>query len=488
MTRGARIAVACACAAASTGCAVGPEFQRPLAPAVTQVTATALPTATAGGPSQADRAQRFVDAATTPPDWWRAFGSDELNALVAQALRQSPTLASAQAALRQAREMAEAQRGAFLPSVQADYAPMRARVPEAVSSPVSSGASVYTLHTAQVSVDYVFDLFGANRRSVESLDAQSESQQWQWRAARLTLVASVANAALQWASLQEQLETTDRLTAIAESQLALMNAQHRLGEASGAMVLAQEAMLRQAQATAAALRRTLAQQHDLLAALVGVAPAQLPAPALRLSGLRLPDAPTTLPARLIEQRPDIRAAEASLHAANAQVGVAVANMLPQISLTADYGAGAKTLAQLFGSAGLLWSIGADIAQPVFDGGALLHRKRASEAQLEQALGQYHGAVLNAFQNVADALEAVRHDADQWLATSRQERIGQTSLEIAQRQLELGDISRLVLLNAESNHLQAAIARVQSQANRFSDVCAVYQSLGGSWNDIAGDVK
>ena len=469
-------------AAMVTGCAVGPDYQRPAAPAVSSFTRAPLPGSTAGGTHASDRAQYFVDAAAAPPAWWSVFGSAELDALVDRALRQSPSLAAAQGALRQAQEIALAQRGASLPAVQAGYAPTRGRVPVATSSPLSSGASVYTLHTAQVSVSYLLDAFGGNQRRVESLEAQSESQAWQLRAARLTLAANVVNAALQEASLRDQLTATVRLIGIAERQWGLLQSQQQLGAASGAAVLAQETLLRQTEALAAGLKRQLAQQRDLLAVLVGAFPADLQAPAFALSTLSLPDVPTGVPAGLIERRPDIRAAEAQVHSANAELGVALANMLPQLTLTANYGAGAETLGQLFSASGLLWGLAANLAQPLFQGGTLLHRNHAAQAQLDQALAQYRGTVLNAFQNVADSLEAVHHDADQHVAATRQEQLAQRSLGIAQRQHELGDISTLVLLSAEASSLQATLARVQAHASRLMDVVAVHQALGGSWNE------
>lgn len=473
------------CAATATAvlsaCAVGPDYHRPATPQPERLTAVALPEATAGGTQAADRAQRFVDLAQSPPAWWTVFGSAELDALVDRALQHSPTIAAADAALRQAQELADAQQGALFPAVQASYSPTRARVSEVSSSPLNSGASLYTLHTAQLSISYAADIFGGNRRSVEALDAQSEFQTWQLRAARLTLAANVVNAAIQEASLRDQLAAVEELSRIAERQLTLLQVQRRLGATSGASIFAQEALLHQAEASTAGLRKQLAQQRDLLAVLVGTLPAEMPAPSLQLSGLRLPDVPIGLPGPLVEQRPDVRAAAAQLHAANAQVGVSVSNMLPQITLTASYGSSAETLAQLFRASGLAWSVAASVTQTVFQGGALLHRKRAAEAQLDQSLAQYRSSVLSAFQNVADALEAVRHDAEQHVATIRQEQAAQTSLRIAQRQLELGDISVLTLLNAQAAYLQAALARIQAQASRSSDVVAVYQALGGNWD-------
>jgi NodT family efflux transporter outer membrane factor (OMF) lipoprotein len=466
------------------GCAMGPDFQPPAALPIGRFTTTQLPQVTSGAGSDAERVQHFVDAQTTPLAWWTVLGSSEINSLVDRALASSPTISTAEAALRQAQELVAAQRGGFFPTVSASYSGTRARVPGEVASPVSSGASLYTLHTAQVSVGYVVDVFGANRRAVEALQAQGEAQLWQLRAAQLTLAANVASAALQEASLREQLASTERLLSIADRQWQLLGVQQRLGEAAGVAVLTQEALVHQTEGAAAALRKQLAQQHDLLAVLVGSVPADVSALQLKLSTLRLPDVPIGLPARLVAQRPDVRSAQAQLQAANAQIGVAVANMLPQITLSTDFGSGAQELSQLFRAGGLLWSVGAGLTQPIFQGGTLLHRKRAAEAQTEQALGQYRSTVLTAFQGVADSLEAVVQDADQLVAASAQERAAQAALRAAQRQLELGSISVLTLLSAENAAQQASIARVQAQASRFSDVVAVYQALGGSWNDVA----
>ena len=463
------------------GCAVGPDYRPPVAPQASRFTVEALPESTAGGATDQDRAQRFSDGARPPPNWWTLLGSSELSVLVDRALQKSPTVAAAEASLRRTQELAAAQYGVFLPSVLAGYSPTRGRVADVTSSPLSSGASVYTLHTAQLSVGYAVDVFGGNRRALESLEAQRDAQNWQLRAAQLTLAANVVSAVLLEASLRDQLAATEQLSNMAERQLHLLETQRRLGAAPGSAVLAQEALLRQAEATAAGQRKQLAVQRDLLATLIGTVPSDLPSLTVKLSDLHLPDVPTGLPARLVEQRPDVRAAESQLHSANADVGVAVANMLPQITLSANYGAGAESLSHLFRASSLLWSVGANLAQPVFEGGSLLHRKRAADAQLQFALAQYQSTVLGAFQNVADSLEAARHDADQHLATIRQERAASASLRIAQRQLELGDISVLTLLNAESAFLQASTARIQAQASRYIDIVAVYQALGGGWS-------
>jgi NodT family efflux transporter outer membrane factor (OMF) lipoprotein len=471
-------------AASLVGCATGPDYRPPAPPGGTQLTSQPLPELLAGlDPGNAP--QRFIDAAAVPPAWWTVFGSRTLDALVERAIQHNPTLVAAEAALRQANELLAAQRAAFLPSLQASYAPQRGRVAQAVSSPLASGALLYTLHTAQLSVGYVPDAFGANRRGVEALAAQRDAQAWQLRAARLSLAANVVNAAVQDASLRAQLQAIERLREIAAHELQLAKVQRRLGDAPGAAVFTQEAVLHQAEATAAGLRKQLAQQDDLLAVLAGDRPTEAMPITIELAGLQLPDIPTSLPAALVAHRPDVRAAEAQLHAANAQVGVAAAALLPQISLSADFGSAAQRLSEMFRANGLLWSVGAEVAQTVFDGGALRHRRRAAEAALDEALAQYESTLLVAFQNISDGLEAARHDAELQQATTQEETAAARALAIARRQLELGDIGRLALLQSESAWLQAKIADVQARADRLSDVAALYQALGGSWNSESG---
>jgi NodT family efflux transporter outer membrane factor (OMF) lipoprotein len=462
-------------------CAVGPDYVAPPPPAFQQETTTPLPAVTAGGESKTDRPQHFVDAELSSMPWWQSFDAAQVDALVTQALLHNPTIAAAESALQVAQELAEAQRSGLFPAVAATYTPLRSKIPQALASPVSSGASLYTLHTAAVSVAYVPDLFGAARRGVEATEAQRDAQAWQLRAARLALVTNVVTAAMLEASLRDQLKASQQLEAIAERQWQVFMVQHRLGIVSGAVVLSQESLLRQTQTSLASLQRQVALQHNLLAALVGVVPSDLPALDMKVSDLVLPDVPTRLPASLVLQRPDVGIAAAQLQAVNADVGVAVANMLPQVSLSADYGASAQSLSQLFRASGLLWSLGANLTQPIFDGGALLHRKRAAEAAYQQALAQYQGTLLVAFQNVADSLEACRHDAEVYVATLREETLARATLHIASRQQELGDVAALVVLNAEATYSQAQIARIQAQTNRLVDVAAAYLAIGGSWN-------
>ncbi len=455
------------------GCAVGPDFHPP---------APALPAGYTAEPlTGIDRSQRLVPSARLAADWWSLYRSPALDRLVERVLAANPDLQAAEAALRAAREATRAQQGAYLPTVGASISPSRQKVATPLSSPLQSGAGLFNLHTAQLTVGLVPDVFGANRRAVEGLAAQAEAQRWQAEGARLTLATNAVAAAVQSASLQAQIDATRRLVDAGEQQLALTRRQLELGAVPEAAVLAQQAALEQLRTTLPPLRRQLAQTRDQLAALAGGFPADAGPETFQLDGFTLPaELPLALPAQLVEQRPDVRSAQAQWQAANAQIGVATAAMLPQITLSADTGSVATRYADLFRAGTGFWTLGANLAQPLFEGGALLHRRRAAVASAEQAAAQYRSTVLSAFQNVADALEAIRNDADALAAAGRAEQASADSLAVTRRQQELGDISYLALLAAEQSYQQAVIALVQARAARLADTAALFQALGGGW--------
>jgi NodT family efflux transporter outer membrane factor (OMF) lipoprotein len=463
------------------GCAVGPSFERPATDAPASFVAEPLPAQTTAAPIQGGAAQRFVSGAEVPARWWTLFGSTQLDAFIDQALESSPTIQSARAAMRVADETALAQRGALWPSVQGGFNSSRQRIAEGLASPLSSNSNVFTLHTAQLAISYVFDLFGGNRRALESAQAQAESQRYQLEAAMLTLGSNIAVAAIQEASLRAQIAATREIIHIDEVQLALVRKQLDLGAAPRINVVAQEAVLAQAQALLPPLEKQLAQQRNALAALAGRLPGEARAPAFDLASLDLPVAlPLSLPSRLVERRPDVRAAEAQLHAASAQVGVAIANMLPQITLTAGGGYSATEIRRLTDPQNLMWNAAAGLVQPLFEGGTLLHRKRAAEAAYDQAAAQYRGVVVTAFQNVADALGALALDAEALRATAAAEQAILASLQMTRKQVELGDINYVALLTAQQAYQQAVLNRVQAQAARYADTVALFQALGGGW--------
>jgi NodT family efflux transporter outer membrane factor (OMF) lipoprotein len=470
------------------GCAVGPDYQRPAVPAGSSYAPTALPQNTASANGAGGNAQQFVRDMDIPGQWWVLFRSAPLNALIDDALKQNPDVGAAQAALQVAEENVRAQRGAYFPTVSAGVDPTRQSTGSVLSSGVASNSTLYNLTTAQLSISYSPDLWGGNRRQVESLVALADAQRFELEATYLTLTSNLVNAAIGEASLRAQIAATQD---IVDSQSKIRDSFHRqwsLGNVAESDMAAQDAATEQALATLPPLQKQLAQQRDLLAALSGRAPEQELDAHFDLNTLQLPAVlPLTLPARLVEQRPDVRAADAQLHAACAQIGVAFANRLPNIQISANVGSAAEQVHNLFGSGGGFWNIGTAITAPIFDGGTLKHKQRAAEASYRQAAEQYRSTVLSALQNVADALHAVQSDAQALAAIARAEQAAARSLSIAQRQLSLGDISSVSLLNAQVTYRQAELALIQARANRYADAVALFQALGGGWwnrHDVA----
>jgi NodT family efflux transporter outer membrane factor (OMF) lipoprotein len=470
-----------ACSVLIAGCAVGPDFRRPSPPAVDGYTPEPLAAESVAAETAGGAAQRFVRELDVPGQWWTLYRSPALNSLVEQALKANPTIQSAQAALRVAEENYLASRGALFPSADASFSSTRQKTAPVLSSPLNAPEPIFNLHTAQLSVAYAPDVFGGTRRQVESAAALAESQRYELEATYVTLSTNVVVAAVQEAALRAQIAATEEIVKLETEQVALMQRQYELGAIAEANVIAQRVILAQAQATLAPLRKQLAQQRNLLTTLAGRLPSDEVAERFDFASLELPvELPVSLPSKLVEQRPDVRAAEAALHAASAQVGVAVANMLPQFTINANTGSAATEIASLFGSGSGFWLVGASVAQPLFHGGTLLHRKRAAEAAYEQAAAQYRGTVIGALQNVADALRALQFDAIALKAALDAKLLAEESLAIAQRQLELGDISYLGLLTAEQAYQQTVLALVQAQANRYADTAALFQALGGGW--------
>ncbi|MEA3149220.1 MAG: hypothetical protein QOD56_159 [Gammaproteobacteria bacterium] len=464
---------ACAC--------VGPNFHRPAKPEVERYTAEPLPAATASASAVGGAAQRFLDGQDVPKNWWTLFGSEELDALVTEALRANPDVMSAQAALRQAMENAAAQRGSYFPAVQASFDANRNHDAIGVLQPtLNSGAAYYHLFTPQVSISYVPDVFGANRRAVESLSAQAEASRASLDATYLTLTANVVTTAIQEAGLRAQIAGTEHLIALERESLEVLRHELELGAVAEADVYAQDAALAQLEGTLPPLHKQLHQARDQLAVLTGRLPADATATRFDLDQLILPtDLPLGVPSQLVERRPDVRAAEAQLHAATADVGVAIANLLPQFTLTGNIGSTATLFSNLFKPGTGFWSIGANATQTLFQGGTLIHRKRAADAALDQAGAAYKSAVLTAFQNVADALHALDADAEALQAASRAEAAAQRSLGVAHQQLELGSVSYLALVSSEQTYQQAVVAVAQARTNRYADTAALFQALGGS---------
>jgi NodT family efflux transporter outer membrane factor (OMF) lipoprotein len=448
---------------------------------VERYTAQALPESTASAEGAGGAAQRFLAEREIPRNWWTLFGSRELDERVEEALRANPNVLSAQAALRQATENTAAQRGSYFPSVQASFDAQRQQNAVGVLAPtLSSGTALFNLYTPQVTVSYVPDVFGTNRRQVESLQAQAEASRYELDATYLTLTANVVTAAVMEAGLRAQIAATTRVITLERESLAVLRRQLALGAIAEADVYAQDAALAQLEGTLPPLSKQLYQTRDSLAVLTGRLPSELEPVSFELEQLTLPtDLPLGVPSQLIERRPDVRAAEAQLHAATAQVGAAIANMLPQFVITGNAGSAATLMGDLFKPGTRFWGIGAEATQTLFEGGALLHTKRAADAALDQAGAAYRSTVLTAFQNVADALHALDSDAQALNAASRSEEAARKSLEVAHHQLELGSVSYLALLSSELAYQQALVSASQTRANRFADTAALFQALGGS---------
>ena len=465
-----------------TGCTVGPDFKTPPPPAVTGYTAKPLPEQTASAPGPGGIAQHFVPNEDIPADWWHLFHSEPLNTLVKQALAANPNLPAAQAALRQAQENVAAQRGYYYPTVSAELNASRNLTPTASVSPASAtGNPYYSLITPQLNIAFVPDVFGANRRAVESLQAQADNQRFMLEATWLTLTSNVVAGAIQEASLRGQVAATGDAIKVETDLLAILRRQQALGQAAGADVAAQEAALAQAQLNLPPLQKQLAQQRDALTALAGRYPSQEIEQSFDLASLETPmDLPVSLPSDLVRQRPDVRQAEANLHIASADIGQAIAARLPQITLSAQVGNSGNALSQMFHPGTNFWTLAGGLTQPVFEGFTLLHKQRAAQAAFDQASAQYRGTVLTAFQNVADALRALQSDADAMKAAVASERAAARSLEIVRRQLALGQVAYLGVLNAENTYAQARLALVQAQAARLADTAALFQALGGGW--------
>ena len=471
------------------GCTVGPHFQTPAPPQASGYTATPLPARTAASPGPDGGAQRFVEGADIQGQWWTLFQSPALDALVAQALKANPDAEAALAALRASQELAAADRGALLPSADLGYSLSRQKTSALLASPLASNVETFTLHTAQVTVGYVPDVFGGLHRQAETSAAQAEAQRFQAEATYLTLTANLVAAAIQQASLADQVAATRALIADNQRALDVVRRQFQLGETSRADVAAQETLVAQAQQTLPPLEKALAQQGDLIADLTGRIPSQAPAEPIALGSLALPaELPVSLPSRLAQQRPDVRAAEANLHAASAQVGVAMAARLPTFPITAALGGQSPTLTTLLANGNTFWAVTGAVAQPVFRGGALLHRQRAAEATLDQAKAQYRSTVLTAFQNVADALRAIEIDARALQAAAATQKSAADSLAVARQQFTAGQASVLPMLTAQQAEQQAQLAVIQARAARLADTAALFQSLGGGWwnrTDIPG---
>ncbi|MGB6537497.1 MAG: efflux transporter outer membrane subunit [Xanthobacteraceae bacterium] len=463
-----------------SACTVGPDFKVPPAPPVSGYTPEAQPEATAAIGITDGASQKFEPGRDIPGEWWRVFHSQELDRLIAESLQANPSLQAAQAALWQAKENLYAQRGKLLPSVDANGSATREQF-----SPAEFGGTgapfIFNLFQATINVSYAPDVFGGQRRQIEANAATADYQRFELEATYLTLTANVVTATVAVASLRAQIAATRDIIQTESDQLEVVRQQFNVGAATRTDVLTQESEVATTQATLPPLQKQLEQQEHVLLALTGRFPDVRLHARLGLASLRLPThLPLSLPSQLVEQRPDVRAAEAQLHQASAQIGVAIAARLPQFNLTGEAGAAGSQLATLFSPSTIIWSAATSGTQPIFHGFTLLHQERAAKAAYEMAAAQYRNTVLGAFQNVADALRALQLDAATLKAQTAALRAASATLELARGQYRLGAIAYLTLLNSERSYAQARLAVLQAQAARLADTAALFQALGGGW--------
>ena len=462
-------------------CAVGPDFVHPAAPEITRYTREPLAPQTSSADVAAGQSQHFIAGRDIPKEWWAVFKSPALNALIERSLANNPNLQSAMATLRAAQQAVYAQEGKFFPLVQANFNPLRAQTAASLSPATASGANIYNLYTAQLQVSYTFDVWGLNRRAVESLQALADVQRFEVEAAYLALTSNVVVAAITEASLRGEIEATDQLIAINGKMLGILQRRLDTGLATPATSPCRQRRWPKPRRHCRRCARRWRSNATFLAALSGAYAGEGPRETFRLANLHLPvDLPVSLPSQLVEQRPDVRAAEEQLHAASAQVGVATANLLPNFTISANGGYSNTVFAALISPQSLAWELAGNATQTIFDAGTLLHQLEGARDTYQAAAWTYRGTVIGAVQNVADALRALQNDADALRAARDFERAAKKSFDLAQQQLDKGQSNVLLQLTAEQTYLQASIQVVQAQAARLTDTAALFQALGGGW--------
>jgi NodT family efflux transporter outer membrane factor (OMF) lipoprotein len=460
------------------GCAVGPDFKRPEPPTVTRYTQGEEPVKTVTAEGQA---QRFEHGGEIAADWWHLYRSPKLDALIKEAINQSPTLQSAQARLRQSQENLKAGYGAFFPQISGSFGAIRQRFTTAQFGLAAAQGSIFNLYTGSVTASYLLDVFGGVRRTVEGLAAQAEYQNFTAWGTYLTLVGNVVNTAVAQAAYQAQIEATEKLIGFEKEQLRLTETQYQAGTVPYANVVSVQSQLAATEATLPPLRQNLNKANHLLAALVGHTPGEWGAPQFLLADFTLPvELPVSLPSNLVRQRPDILAAEAQLHTASANIGVATANMFPSLTLNASYGQTAVDVTKFLGTAANVWSFGATLAQPIFRGGTLWYQRKAAIEAYNASLSDYKQVVVTSFQQVADTLRALEHDAETLQAQSAALAAAEQALQLIQANYQSGLANYLQVLTADNQYQQALLGFIQAQGLRLQDTSALFVALGGGW--------
>ena len=467
------------------GCSAGPDYTRPDLPfAADRYTPEVDVPRTSAAQSEGGVSQSFTWNAEVPGRWWTLYRCAELDRLVDEAISANSDLKAALAALSQARESLEAQRAALFPTIGGSASAQQQRANGAQSGQTGSAAttpSYYGVTSASLSISYSIDLFGGTRRQVESQVAQVDYKKFQAEATYLSLSTNVVVAAVNLASLRDQIAATQRLVALERNLLDLVSSQREAGKASQVDLLTQETQLAQTEALLPPLQKQFEQQRNQLLSLLNLPPSDEVATSLRLSSLTLPaDLPLSFPSRLLEQRPDIRSAEAQLRSANAEIGVAAAAQFPQLTISALWGMASGGLATAFVAGSGIWSLATSSSQTLLDGGKLERQKRSAVAAQQKAEAQYKSTIVSAFHDVANALRALQSDADDLKANARAEAVARASLSPVEEQYKAGAVSLLNLINAQQSYQNAVLKRIRAEAARLSDTAALFQALGGGW--------
>jgi len=476
-----------ALAVLTAGCALGPDFASPAAPDAARFTALPLPERTASSAAPNGEAQAFLAGRPLPDRWWTLFGSPKLDALVEQALAASPTVTSAQAALRVAQETFRVQRATLFPSFDATFDASRQKIDTGSFGNPGGGAAIYNLYNASVRVNYGLDIWGGTRRGIEAQRAATEYQRYQLEATYQTLIANVITTAVRAAEQRLLLLGQEQVIATQESLLKVTRARFESGAIARSELLALESALATERSKLPGYKLGLTQAQNQLAVYLGKLPSEQPPIEVDLYELKLPQAlPLSLPSELVRQRPDIRAAEATMHQASANLGVATANLLPQIVLTGSIGTQSSVLDDLF--KGNIFSIASSVTQPLLHAGELTAKRRAAIATYDQTAADYRDTVLNAFRNVADSLRALETDAEYQQAQFAAMSTSEQSLRLIESQYRLGAGSYLDVLTAQNQYTIARAGYIVAISSRLTDTAALFQALGGGWTtrDPAAD--
>jgi NodT family efflux transporter outer membrane factor (OMF) lipoprotein len=463
------------------GCAVGPSYVRPDAPKVSRYTVTPVAKTTVVADNQV---QRFEDGKQIAADWWRLFENSQVDDFIVLAIADNPTLQAAQATLRQSQDILQAGYGAFIPQIGGNAGASRQTSnPKVIGSTLPR--SVFNLFTLSASVNYTLDIWGGQRRQVEGLRAEMEGQRYKVMGTYIMLAGNIVNTAIALAAYRGQIQATQDLILLEKDQVSITQAQAQAGTVPFSNVLSLQSELASTQATLPPLRQKIDQANHLLATLLGQAPADFSSTpggrGLDLKDFKLPEnLPISLPSELVHQRPDILLAEAQLISANAQIGVATAAMFPSLTLNSAVGVNNTSLGNIFRSDSLFWSLGANLAGPIVDGGTRWFLRKAAIEAHDAVLAAYRQTVLSALAQVADTLRALEHDAETLSAQADAVHAASDAFRLMHINYQTGIATYLQVLIADEQYHQATLAYVQAQAQRLQDTVALYVALGGGW--------